>query len=962
MKHFYLLFLCLCCFPFLSAGQALTNGSFETWTDQTALPDGWGELKSEGADWFAPAPSAQAGSKALWLTVPSASAGDSKFFSSPLLGTLAPGEYLIEFYLKGKGRLNSIFLVKDSELPKEDKSNYVPATSNVFPGQTDITSWRKYQAYVVIPEGNDWGNSRLHFFFNQTEAGEENAFLLDNITMQAAPVPSKALAFYLKNLPIPRIGTDTDEDIIRDLRADDILVFEIDCSSYPAESPALEEKLLEFHMEVPGYLAANAPADVTPDLNTIFYVPAGYRVARNVPIWNIKEFGAPNVLDRVLEVYNKEVVNKYYIPKVASADEMVNQKGHPLDYDLRIDFIYPSGSPTEGVPLLLNFSSNTPRFRPFSPATSNKLEVKRRAIYPLGFLCSGYAFANLDHCYIPLSRSDSDNYGYFDRYSLEDFNGVAYLTSAIRYIHSSLGQYNLNGRIGTMGISKASYSAVISANTNNADMSEHSSGFGTPPAEQPYPGFKSHADVAYAAAGNGTRRTGKAIDSQSSPMITSIGKLDSYNHWPLYPDAINPLIEAGIVRLDLWMEELGHTYPVSGTDYTTGMERYPLFKTFFDRFLKPEEHVNPEIYYALPRENFDQVYPDGSFHALLPKYVLPDNMQGVSPIERISVRFLSPMNTETIASFLKVIDLSTGEEAPGTWEAGMKNTCFSFTPAEELTVQRQYKLQVLAQAEDADGNKLLNGMERVFTTTKAPAPPSIGENCLPNGDMEDWKQTDGVYNLVPEGYAKGVGSNNWTAHATGRGESGNALQLRQPSTDNGQHRRLDFPVLQDLTPGTYVFSAYFKGVGTIRWVKLSKGAAFDSSLGTAANFITTTNINASDWEEISTEVSITEESDYHLSMSFFKTTDDNNPFLLDDISFRKKEEQSSIGKTFQAHALKVYAQGKSIVIEEEGAFQVYTISGQLLASGEESPATPIPAENGLYLVTTKRGISKLIVR
>ncbi len=899
MKKIYLFVLFLCTSLFVvHAQELLTNGSFETWTNGTGFPDGWGTVKSDGTDWIAKSSSARTGSNALQLICTETASTDIRSFSSPLFN-IAPGEYLVEFYLKGKGRIRNISFTKGSETPNEALGNRILATSNILNGVVQVSAWTKYQAYVVIPENNNWSEVRMHIGFNNTEAaGSADAFLIDDISVKIAPTPAVPVAFYLKNLPIPRIGTDSDVDIINDLKADGFLVVEVDCSGYPSGSPALENRLLDFHIDVPNYLPAHTPSGVTPDLKTIFYVPAGYRVARDIVVWNIKDYGAENILNYVMTVYNTEVVNEYKIPQVTTPDQMVDKKGMPIDYNLRMDIIYPSGTPAQKVPLLLNYSSNSPRFAPFSPETSGRLEVRRRAIYPLGFLSTGYAFVNIDHCYIPLSRSDKFNYGYYDRYTLDSYNGVAYVTSALRYIQSQLDTYNLNGKIGTMGISKASYASVVAANVHNDVMSEYSSAHGATNPNQPYQGYRSHVDVAYAAAGAGTTRTSRIVDEDTSPMITSIGRDDSYNHWPLYPAAITPLINAGIIRLDMWMEEMGHTYPVSGTDYVTGIDRYPLFKTFFDNFLKPEDHVNPEVYYILPKENTSTVYPDGTFRSLLPDKVLPP-LKGISPMDQITVRFLSSMNTGTISQYLKVIDVASSTEILGTWAPSMKNTCFKFTPGTALEVGLSYKVQVLENAEDVDGNKLQSGVERIFSVTEAPPGVQYGPNLMTNGDMENWNKTGGVFDILPVGYVRGqTATGTWAEHADGRGGTGNAIKLKQPSTDNGQHRRLDFPVLKNITPGKYHFSAYFKGVGTIRWVKLSKGSSYDGTSGT--NFITTTDIalGAEEWQEVTCDIIITEESDYHLSMSFFKTIDADNPFLIDDISFRKIMEESSVNGNY----------------------------------------------------------------
>jgi hypothetical protein len=637
------------------------------------------------------------------------------FWTSPAIAGIAAGKHRISFSLTGKGRVKSICLVKNpgNSLPEDT----VRAKSNILNGQLNAVSKTSYQAYLDIPDG--FGEAgKVHVDYHRfTLGGVPDGDLAFEDAAIARFIHLKPVAIYLKNLPGVRAGTDSDEAILQSLAADDFLVCELDCSAFPSTSPALEEALLQFHGNLPQFLPTQVsiPDGRAIDWGSVFYVPAGYRVARDIPVWNIREHGAANALDYVRSVYNKEVVNKFGIPKAETVDDMYNRYGDPLDYDLRMDIIYPSGTPAGKAPLLLNFSSNSPRFYPFAP-TSAAAEVVRRAIYPLGFLTSGYAFANLDHDYVPVSRNENFNYGHFDRYTLDSYHAVAYVTAALRYIHSMKDAYNLSGKIGTMGISKASYASVIAAQTDNHAMTERSANYGAVNPVQPWPGHPSTVDVAYAASGNGTRYIPETVNGATVPMITSIGKLDKFvDHWPLYPTVINALRASGNIRLDLWMEELGHTYPVGGVDFTTGLERYPLFRKFFDRFLKPEEHICPEVFYILPRENSFNVSVDGTFRTLLPDNILPEDLHGISPDDSITVRFLSSMNTATVDQFLTVTELPGNAAIGGTWRASMKNSCFRFTPSAPFEPGRSYRISVLKGAADAAGNLLQETSERTFT-------------------------------------------------------------------------------------------------------------------------------------------------------------------------------------------------------------------------------------------------------
>src|SRR5690606_32583640 len=125
-------------------------------------------------------------------------------------------------------------------------------------------------------------------------------------------------------------------------------------------------------------------------------------------------------------------------------------------------------------------------------------------------------------------------------------------------------------------------------------------------------------------------------------------------HWEVYPDVVKALSVVDNLRLDLWMEDLGHTYPGLGVDAVTGMNRYVLVKRFFDYFLKPEEHVQPQLFYMLPKPDIAGVNTDGTFRVLPPDDLLPKDMKGISPFDSITVRFLSPMDTESVRKHIKL--------------------------------------------------------------------------------------------------------------------------------------------------------------------------------------------------------------------------------------------------------------------------------------------------------------------
>ena len=466
----------------------------------------------------------------------------------------------------------------------------------------------------------------------------------------AEPV-KKPVVFYLKNLPQERIGEWTDEKIKGDLEAEGYIVIEVDCSSYPKTSPELEEALVQFHINCKNVYSSYENASQVVDIDNVHYVPEGYTIKKNIPVWNIKDHGADGSLEYIMKQWNNVIVPKHGVDPVTSPEQMTNPDGSPLDYNLYLDIIYPSGNASAKVPLLMNHSSNSPRWRPFAP--EQKTEVMYRNMFPIGFLTTGYAFANIDHCFVPLARGET--WGYFDAYTLDDWNGLASNTAFVRYLRLHLDQYNLNGKIGSMGISKASYGAMRLSDPNNRSGAEHFM-FNSKPNNKPQPWAEgeSYVDVVYTAAGHGTSWIDKYVNENCVPIITSAGVKDEYGQWAVYPKVVKFLNDIDHIHYPFWMQELGHTYPGMGVDYSTGEDRYVVFKRFFDHFLKPSDETRADVFCIFPREGADEVDAFGKSRMLPPDNFLPEYMLGLPVDTPIAVRFLEEFTVEAISAAVSV--------------------------------------------------------------------------------------------------------------------------------------------------------------------------------------------------------------------------------------------------------------------------------------------------------------------
>ncbi|MGC4071424.1 MAG: hypothetical protein QM760_02675 [Nibricoccus sp.] len=96
----------------------------------------------------------------------------------------------------------------------------------------------------------------------------------------ASPAAKVPLVFYLENLAAPRIGTDSDESIVQELRASGCLVVVLDYQKHPrARLPFLNRDLGKLRDDLRAGLILKAlPFDAT----LVFIVPSGHRLKRDI--------------------------------------------------------------------------------------------------------------------------------------------------------------------------------------------------------------------------------------------------------------------------------------------------------------------------------------------------------------------------------------------------------------------------------------------------------------------------------------------------------------------------------------------------------------------------------------------------------------------------------------------------------------------------------------------------------
>jgi acetyl esterase/lipase len=214
---------------------------------------------------------------------------------------------------------------------------------------------------------------------------------------------AQPVVFYLVNLAAPRIGTEPDESILRDLRAEGFLVAVLDYARHPAARwPHLNRDLAALRQQLHRQTLL---AGRQPDPAQIFIVPSGHRLKRDV-------------------VYARDPQRP-----------------------LALDLIYPS-RPIQPVGALLEFScDNANRMGNFSLQYCSDTILE-------GAATEGFAVAMADHPVAP-------PYGGID--AMPDC--ALRLKAAVRTLRATGADLGLNGRIVSVGFSRGSGMALLLATT-----------------------------------------------------------------------------------------------------------------------------------------------------------------------------------------------------------------------------------------------------------------------------------------------------------------------------------------------------------------------------------------------------------------------------------------------------------------------------------------------------------------
>jgi hypothetical protein len=491
---------------------------------------------------------------------------------------------------------------------------------------------------------------------------------------------------YVKNKAWDRIGQESDLSILSDYLKKKFIVITVDFGNdKEASSPRFDEDLEWIFRGVYGYSpekgydAESLVKDVhlTPMEYRCFFLPEGDRVATNLTYWEIDKHGSYGTLEYIMNSYNNDIVTKYPGRKpVASPKELVDKKGNPFDYRIKMDIIYPS-QPKKKIPCVFN-SETVPARNP---------EAQPNGYYPhlAGFCMRGYVGVNMGHCFNPCVP----HFFHFISFELDNWDGYKCYSAGVRYLNANAGKYGIDARyIGGMGISKGQYAITRLSDPHNSGVQEQSTYKGFPegsPEPQPWQGYPSKIQCGWQAAGGGLWAT-QFITADYVPTILSVGTKDrDVITKEGHPKFLKRLEELDVNYIEQWMKDLGHEFP-HGYDDVMGVDRYKLFMDFFDHYLKIEDKLPPCVLLVYPH----------------------DKKEDVAANDQIYIHFAPVIDEKTVLEnkAIRVVSLKDNKDVAGSWKASAHGTKFTFSASQPLNKNEQYKIVVTTRIKDKRGTAM----------------------------------------------------------------------------------------------------------------------------------------------------------------------------------------------------------------------------------------------------------------
>ncbi len=584
-------------------------------------------------------------------------------------------------------------------------------------------------------------------------------------TKSGNEVDSTNLVIYVVNIEFDRIGTDSDVDIIKSMIDRGYIVTVVDYKyNSKAVSPDLAFSLQSVrNAVVTGRYFTDTTVFEAGSYYNSFVVPSGYNVSPHHVFWEIDKHGTDGTFDKIVEYWNNDFrawsTNKDRVviwvdengnrkatqtahdgtsPVWLNADGSVNpdgeyikikhtkaekitdcirKDGRPIDLNLYMHLIYPTGSAEVPVLSLVGSSEHIGK----GSSTADRPQF-------IGATLRGYAAVTFDHGWTPMARAD--HYGYFDgstpasgsvsgnntTYSIQFYNEVEIATAAMRYIrYLSLSEEKFNFKLDSIaayGNSKGGWMQFLGAEDPYTASGERrvyighhgetrydngdTETVGIIDGGEPQPWLTYNgveidggADFVYCSCGG----TSESILPGHAPVFISC-QLDDGSCWGSSREFIMSCRASDIPAM--WVEvSLGHTF-ASGPDTKFGIQdTYSTFFNFLGYWMK-DDAVKVEYIHA------DMTYG------------------GMPTYAPFVVKFTGSVSESELSKITLVA--ADGTVANGRWEAAFGNTEWTFYP-DYLKSNMEYTMTVPAGVVAANGKAMENDATYSVTTGFESADP-----------------------------------------------------------------------------------------------------------------------------------------------------------------------------------------------------------------------------------------------
>lgn len=394
---------------------------------------------------------------------------------------------------------------------------------------------------------------------------------------------------YLKNLPGKRTGREPDESIIGDYLAQGFTVLTIDYENSPlAVSPGLEQEIHGFLNPREQHQAARRPdtrffeglpQSVRP--SRVYILPPGYRVAHQVPYFDILRHGPHGIEEYLLARWNEQIVpvNEGF-SEADTFSDMRMRNGDPVDSLYVMDVIYPSQA-ERPVPVLIRFATDLVK----DPNAGNE------RWHFTGFTLRGGAYVSVGHPYDPLYRNYWRELG-SQNYTLLNYLGLTSAQAALRQLAARADEFHLDpDRFFGHGHSKGQSFVTRMLNPHHEHHAEMRRLPNQPPGSPeppPFAGFPARLKAGYQSAGLGNFYHDRK-DADGNPILVSdylptliaIGENEEASVVAAFHRLVARLEELEVSNFSaLFMPGLGHDIPIG---WNPDLERcnYDIYIDFF---------------------------------------------------------------------------------------------------------------------------------------------------------------------------------------------------------------------------------------------------------------------------------------------------------------------------------------------------------------------------------------------